>query len=144
MGVLSLSGSSEWSGSNVSSSYIPRQTRTNSLSESNFPKFWQGFYPQSCSESEVSDDTINNCDEICDTNDDQSETEKENDRVAGRLIGEISECGEEENENIMMEEEEEEESDAMCMSESQDDENNNNLVLRDISNTPGMTDCTVL
>ena len=127
VGPMSLSGSD--SCSNVSSSYNvpPRQTRTNSLSD-NFPKFWLGGnFAHSEVESVVSDDTINNCDDICDTNDDEIETdEKENDRVDSRLMREISESREEEDCSVVSME-----------GEEADDDENNNLVLRDISNAPG-------
>ena len=129
VGAFSLSTSD--SSSNVSSyTSRPRQTRTNSLSE-NFPKFWMGFNPPSSSREEsssvASDDTINNCDDICDTNDDEIEVdEKENDRVESRMTGEDEDCsvvslgslGEGEG-------------------EGGEEDNNNNLVLRDISNAPG-------
>ena len=90
--ALSLCGSSD-SVSNVSVSSAYRQTRTNSVSE-NYPKFWLGFRPSTSeSESVVSDDTINNCDDICDTNDDEIEVdEKENDRVESRMTGEDEDC----------------------------------------------------
>ena len=128
--ALSLCGSSD-SVSNVSVSSafsgLARQTRTNSVSE-NYPKFWLGFRPSTSeSESVVSDDTINNCDDICDTNDDEIEVdEKENDRVESRMTGEDEDC------SVVS---------LGSLGEGEggggEEDNNNNLVLRDISNAPG-------
>ena len=147
VGAFSLSTSD--SSSNVSSyTSRHRQTRTNSLSE-NFPKFWMGFNPSSREESSVSvasDDTINNCDDICDTNDDEIETdEKENDRVTvakqGISMQGISECGDQEDGSVADVEKMEIVRSACgveCDDHSEKDDENNNLVLRDISNAPGI------
>ena len=143
VGAFSLSTSD--SSSNVSSyTSRPRQTRTNSLSE-NFPKFWLGFNPSSREESSsvASDDTINNCDDICDTNDDEIETdEKENDRVTvakqGILMQGISECGDQEDGSVDAEKKMASRFGVECDDHSEKDDENNNLVLRDISNAPGL------
>ena len=127
VGAFSLSTSD--SSSNISSyTSRPRQTRTNSLSD-NFPKFWMGLNglnPSSREESSVaSDDTINNCDDICDTNDDEIEVdEKENDRVESRMTGEDEDCS-----VVSL--------GSLGEGEGGEEDNNNNLVLRDISNAPG-------
>ena len=140
--ALSLCGSSD-SVSNVSVSSAYRQTRTNSVSE-NYPKFWLGFRPSTSeSESVVSDDTINNCDDICDTNDDEIETdEKENDRVTvakqGILMQGISECGDQEDGSVDAEKKMVSMFGVECDDHSEKDDENNNLVLRDISNAPGL------
>ena len=147
VGAFSLSTSD--SSSNVSSyTSRPRQTRTNSLSE-NFPKFWLGFNPSSREESSsvASDDTINNCDDICDTNDDEIETdEKENDRVAkqGILMQGISECGDQEDGSVDAEKKMASRFGVECDDHSEKDDENNNLVLRDISNAPGDLDIFVI
>ena len=149
VGAFSLSTSD--SSSNVSSyTSRPRQTRTNSLSD-NFPKFWLGFNPSSREESSsvASDDTINNCDDICDTNDDEIETdEKENDRVTvakqGILMQGISECGDQEDGSVDAEKKMASMFGVECDDHSEKDDENNNLVLRDISNAPGLDITPVL
>ena len=138
VGAFSLSTSD--SSSNVSSyTSRPRQTRTNSLSD-NFPKFWIGFNPSSREESSVaSDDTINNCDDICDTNEEENVVdEKENDRVTAAKQGismqGIAEHGDQEDVEMrkMVSSR-----GGQCDDHSDEDDENNNLVLRDISNAPG-------
>ena len=142
VGAFSLSTSD--SSSNISSyTSRPRQTRTNSLSD-NFPKFWMGFNPSSREESSVaSDDTINNCDDICDTNDDEIETdEKENDRVTvakpGILMQGITEGGDQEDGSVDGEKKMVSSLGVECDDHWEKDDENNNLVLRDISNAPGL------
>ena len=100
-----------------------------------------GFNPSSREESSVaSDDTINNCDDICDTNEDEIETdEKENDRVTAAkqsisLPG-ISEIRDQREGSVLEEE---------CDEQMGNDDENNNLVLRDISNAPGDLDIFVI
>ena len=138
MGAFSLSTSD--SSSNVSSyASQARQTRTNSLSD-NFPKFWMGFNPSSREESSVaSDDTINNCDDICDTNEEEIVVdEKENDRVTAAKQGismqGIAEHGDQEDVEMrkMVSSR-----GGQCDDHLDEDDENNNLVLRDISNAPG-------
>ena len=91
----------------------------------------------------ASDDTINNCDDICDTNDDEIETdEKENDRVTvakqGILMQGISECGDQEDGSVDGEKKMVSSRGAECDDHWEKDDENNNLVLRDISNAPGL------
>ena len=102
-----------------------------------------GLNPSSREESSVaSDDTINNCDDICDTNDDEIETdEKENDRVTvakqGILMQGISECGDQEDGSVDGEKKMVSSLGVECDDHWEKDDENNNLVLRDISNAPG-------